>query len=149
MILKLFLLFFRISNFSTRNKFLNVLFIGFRIIFKLMNILLSIDISEKTSIGKNFRIDHGQGLVINHKTIIGDNVIVRQNTTIGNKGDGDSACPIIGNNVNIGANVVIIGKIRIGEDSVIGAGTVVTKDVPANSVVVGNPARIIKTNTLQ
>ena len=68
-------------------------------------------------------------------------------TTIGNKelrNGSFSKSPVIGDNVNIGSNVCIIGPISIGTNVIIGAGSVVTKDVPSNSVVVGNPARIIK-----
>jgi putative colanic acid biosynthesis acetyltransferase WcaB len=54
------------------------------------------------------------------------------------------ACPIIGDRVDIGANSVILGPIRIGSDAVIGAGSVVVKDVPAGATVVGNPARVIR-----
>lgn len=76
---------------------------------------------------------------------IGRNFSCRQNTTLGNKYEGDSdGRPIIGDNVSVGANVCIIGNIRIGNNVVIGAGTVVVKDIPSNSVVVGNPSRIIK-----
>ena len=105
--------------------------------------ILGIDISYMTKIGHGLKISHGIGLVVNPGTIIGENVWLRQNTTIGNTLK-DSDAPIIGNNVNIGANVVIIGKIKIGDNSIIGAGSVVTMDIPANCTVVGNPARIIK-----
>ncbi|MDO5463801.1 MAG: DapH/DapD/GlmU-related protein [Akkermansia sp.] len=53
-------------------------------------------------------------------------------------------CALVGDNVEIGANVTIIGGVKIGNNSVIGAGSVVVKDVPANCVVAGNPAKIIK-----
>lgn len=52
--------------------------------------------------------------------------------------------PVIGNSVLIGANAVIIGNVRIGDNSIIGAGSVVTKDIPANSVAFGVPAKVIK-----
>lgn len=70
---------------------------------------------------------------------------MRQCTTIGNKKDGrNDLAPVIGDNVNVGANVVIIGNITIGNNVIIGAGSVVVHDVPDNSVVAGNPARVIK-----
>lgn len=68
---------------------------------------------------------------------------IRCNTVIGTNLKSNKA-PIIGNNVQIGANSVIIGDITIGDNCVIGAGSVVCKDVPPYSVVVGNPAKIIK-----
>ncbi|MBC7401314.1 MAG: serine acetyltransferase, partial [Mucilaginibacter sp.] len=75
-----------------------------------------------------------------------DNCTLRNSTTIGNKKQADGTfgpAPRIGNNVDIGANVIIIGDIEIGDNVVIGAGSVVTKSIPANSVAVGNPAKIL------
>lgn len=116
----------------------------YRKIFVLYSLLLGYDIKYYTQIGDNFEIFHGaRGTVINPNTIIGNNVSVRQNTTIGAKGFLDSEkCPCI--EVTIGPNVCIIGDITIGHDSVIGAGAVVVKDIPPYSVVAGNPARVIK-----
>jgi putative colanic acid biosynthesis acetyltransferase WcaB len=105
-----------------------------------------IEIPRKTTIGKGLYLFHGQALVLNQGVVIGDNCTLRNSTTIGHKKNVDgtfSRCPRIGNNVDIGANVVIIGDIEIGDNVIIGAGTVVTKSIPANSVVVGNPARIL------
>lgn len=109
--------------------------------------ILGIEIPWDTTIGKNLTLQHGHGLVINHETLIGENCVLRNSTTIGNKklANGSySAAPQIGNNVDIGANVVIIGAISIGDNAVIGAGSVVVKDVPRGAVVVGNPARVIR-----
>ena len=84
-----------------------------------------------------------------HAKYIGRNFSFRQLTTIGNKYDGQNdKLPIIGDNVTLGSNVVIIGEVHIGNNVIVGAGTVVVKDVPDNSVVVGNPARIIKNNVI-
>jgi putative colanic acid biosynthesis acetyltransferase WcaB len=84
--------------------------------------------------------------------IIGNNCILRHSTTIGNKqstGQGFTASPVIGNYVDIGSNVCIIGPIRIGDHSIIGCGAIVVKDVAANHVATGNPAsqRPIPTNS--
>ena len=87
---------------------------------------------------------HPFSTVINAKSI-GENFEFRNNLTIGNKNNDNSLLPIIGNNVTLGANVVIIGDITIGSNVVIGAGAVVVKDIPSNCVVAGNPAKIIKT----
>ncbi len=89
---------------------------------------------------------HPFATVINAESI-GSNFIFRNSTTIGNKNNDNSLIPVIGNNVEIGANAIIIGKIIIGDNVIIGAGAVVTKDVPSNSIVYGNPM-IIKPKKL-
>ena len=76
---------------------------------------------------------------------------LRQSTTIGNKtlADGsESGCPVLGDGVDVGANAVILGAIQIGEGAVIGAGSVVVKDVPAGAVMAGNPARVVREKTV-
>lgn len=111
--------------------------------------VLGCDIPYNTKIGSNFTLFHGaHGSVVNPHTIIGDDVTLRQNTTIGSKSfttNEDDTAPIIEDRVQIGPNVCIIGNITIGHDSQIGAGAVVVKDVPPYSVVVGNPGRVVKT----
>ena len=73
-------------------------------------------------------------------TSIGNNLILHQNTSIGTT---DRGVPSIGNNVTIGANVCIVGNVNIGDNCTIGAGSVVTKSFESNSIIVGNPARVI------
>ncbi len=111
--------------------------------------ILGVELPWDTKVGSNLKLLHGVGLVVNHETIIGANCTIRHCTTIGNKKLADGSCsvsPQIGNNVEIGSNVVIVGPITVGDNAVIGAGSVVVKDVPAWAVVVGNPARVIRMN---
>lgn len=100
-------------------------------------------IQVKSHIGKNFFIWHGFSTIINAETI-GDNCEIWQQVTIGNKFNEDGEKPRLGNNVKVCAGAIIIGDIHIGDNAIIGAGAVVTKDVPANVIVAGVPARIIK-----
>ena len=100
-------------------------------------------IPRDVEIGKNIILDHPFSTILNAKSI-GDNFRCKNNITIGNKNDSDSDRPVIGNNVYIGANAVVIGNITIGDNVIIGAGAVVTKDTPPNAVVIGNPSKIIK-----
>jgi putative colanic acid biosynthesis acetyltransferase WcaB len=146
---RLVLLLFRIAQLSGNlSSFLYPISIAYRLIYIfIVDWLLGIDIPWDTQIGKNIKLIHGQSIVVNHEAIIGDNCILRTCTTIGNKKltDGSySNSPKIGNNVDIGANVVIIGEIIISDNVVIGAGSVVVKDVPPNTIVAGNPAKVIK-----
>lgn len=108
--------------------------------------LLGIELPWNTQVGSSLQLQHGTALVVNHDTKIGANCILRHSTTIGNKmlSDGSvSDSPILGNNVEVGSNVVIIGPIQVGDFAVIGAGAVVVKDVPPRTVVAGNPAKVI------
>jgi putative colanic acid biosynthesis acetyltransferase WcaB len=109
--------------------------------------LLGVEIPFDTQIGSNLQLHHAHSLVINHQTTIGNNCILRHCTTIGNKKTADgssSGSPKIGNFVEIGSNVVILGEITIGDYAVIGAGSVVIKDVISGTVVAGNPAKVIQ-----
>lgn len=84
------------------------------------------------------------GRTVNQGTIIGKNFKLRQNTTIGNDGIRNENSPVFGGNVNVMTQCVIIGKIHVGDNVIIGVGSVVVKDIPSSSMVVGNLARIIK-----
>ncbi|MDA3798780.1 MAG: serine acetyltransferase [Kiritimatiellae bacterium] len=102
---------------------------------------LGIELPQKTKVGPGLIIWHGQGMVINDKTIIGANVQLRHNVTIGNK-KYYGPCPVIEDDVDIGCGAIILGDIRIGKGAKIGAGAIVTHDVPAGHKAV-NPCATI------
>lgn len=89
-------------------------------------------------------IGHGGPLIVNPTTVIGNNVNLSQFTTIGANGGRQAA--VIGDNVYIGPNVCIIDHVKIGDNATIGAGSVVTKDIPDNATAVGNYAKVIHYN---
>lgn len=144
---QLVLFLFRLVSLINRSVITKIVFIFYLAFYHyFVEWVLGIELPRKLKIGKGLSLFHGQALVINQGVIIGNNCTLRNSTTIGHKKQADgtfSRCPRIGNHVDIGANVVIIGDIEIGDNVIIGAGTVVTKSIPANSVVVGNPARIL------
>lgn len=107
-------------------------------------IFTGIDIHPKASIGNRFFIDHGTGVVIGETAIIGDDVLIYQQVTLGGTGSAHTKRhPTVGNNVIIGAGAKVLGNITIGDNVRIGAGSVVISDVPPNSTVVGIPGRVV------
>ena len=104
-----------------------------------------IEIHPGAVIGRRLVIDHGMGIVIGETAEIGDDCLIYHGVTLGGTGkDVGKRHPTIGNNVLIGTGAKVLGPIKVGDNSRIAANSVVTKDVPAYSVVGGNPARVIK-----
>jgi len=143
----LIMVLFRVAHLLRKSTVTFILFLPYFVFYRIIvEWFLCIELPWKTRIGPGFRIDHGQALIVNDNTVFGAGCTVRNSTTIGNKRlkDGTySASPRFGDRVDIGANAVVIGPISIGNDSAIGAGAVVLRDVPSRHVAVGNPARII------
>lgn len=115
-----------------------------RIISHMARFFTGIEIHPGATIGRNFFIDHGMGIVIGETSEIGDNVTLYQGVTLGGTGkEKGKRHPTIEDNVVISANASVLGSITIGHNARIGAGAVVIKDVPPDSTVVGVPGRIV------
>ncbi len=107
--------------------------------------LTGIEIHPAARIGKGLFIDHGSGVVIGETAIIGNAVTIYQGVTLGGTGkEKGKRHPTIGNNVVIGTGAKVLGNIRVGDNSFVGANAVVVKEVPPNSTVVGVPGRIAR-----
>lgn len=116
-----------------------------RIMSYLTRIITGIEIHPAARIGRRFFIDHGEGVVIGATTIIGDDVLIYQQVTLGGTGkEHGKRHPTVGNNVIIGAGAKVLGNINIGNLVRIGAGSVVVDNVPENSTVIGVPGRIVQ-----
>lgn len=108
-----------------------------------------IEIHPGAEIGKGLFIDHGNGVIIGETTIIGDNCTLYQGVTLGGTGkEHGKRHPTLGNNVMVSAGAKVLGSFKIGDNSKIGAGSVVLEEVPPNSTVVGVPGRVVKRNDI-
>jgi serine O-acetyltransferase len=115
-----------------------------RAISQISRFLTGIEIHPGAKIGRRFFIDHGMGVVIGETCEIGDNVTVFQGVTLGGTGkEKGKRHPTIKDNVLISTGAKVLGSITIGENSKIGGGSVVLKEVPPNSTVVGIPGRVV------
>jgi serine O-acetyltransferase len=136
---------YRIANFFYRNiKFKPIKIIIFIPIYlwqKMIEIMTGISLPPSASIGHSFYIGHYGGIILNAKTVIGNNCNIAQGVAIGVSGLGEKrGVPIIGNNVFIGVNSVVAGNIIIEDDVLIGACSLVVTNVAKNSVYIGVPA---------
>lgn len=106
-----------------------------------------IEIHPGATLGRRLVIDHGTGIVIGETAEIGDDVLIYQGVTLGGTGkDIGKRHPTVGNNVMISAGAKVLGPLKVGDNARIAAGAVVLHEVPANSTVVGVPARVVKQN---
>jgi serine O-acetyltransferase len=139
------LFFHRIANFFCIAKF-NLLA---KMISQLSRFFTGIEIHPKAKIGKNFFIDHGMGVVIGETSEIGDNVTIYHAVTLGGISPSINSDeqryvkrhPTLKNNVVVGSGAQVLGPVVVGENAKVGANAVVTKDVYANAVMVGIPAK--------
>jgi len=115
-----------------------------RVISNIARFLTGIEIHPGAKIGRRIFIDHGTGVVIGETAEIGDNVTIYQGSTLGGTGkEKGKRHPTIGNNVVISSGAKVLGPFTVGDNSKIGAGSVVLKEVPPNCTVVGVPGRIV------
>lgn len=136
-----FMFLYRMCNKYKKKTVLGILF---RIWIKLLSDRKNIEIPHATRIQSGLYFGHFKNIIINQHVKIGRNCNIMQGVTIGNESRGTrKGSPVIGNRVLIGPNSVVVGKIIIGDDVLIGPLTFINFDVPSNSVVIGNPAKII------
>ncbi|MCT4606243.1 MAG: serine O-acetyltransferase [Marinisporobacter sp.] len=115
-----------------------------RLISQIARFFTGIEIHPGAKIGKRFFIDHGMGVVIGETAEIGDGVTIYQGATLGGTGkETGKRHPTIGNNVVISSGAKVLGPFKVGDNSKIGSGSVVLKEVPPNCTVVGVPGRIV------
>lgn len=115
------------------------------LLMRFIRVIYSCDLPYNCEIGKGVLLVHnGLGVVIHPKATIGEGTYIYQNVSIA--GRNNRGAPSIGKNVFIGPGACILGGVVIGDNAVIGANSVVINDIPANSVAVGIPARVIKEN---
>jgi len=127
-----------------RNRGLRLLFhVFYTVLKKLSEIVTGIELPCTAVLGRRFVIDHFGGIVLGGSVVFGDDCRIRNGVTVGRSHSGEKTAPIFGNRVDIGAGAKILGAIRIGDDVAIGANAVVLKDVPADSIAVGVPARVL------
>ena len=118
-------------------KLLSVIY---RILFKLVQIVTGIELPCEATVGRNFVIDHFGGIIISGYARFGDNCRIRNGVVVGLRRLEEPCAPVIGSNVDIGAGAKLLGRITIGDNSIIGANAVVLDDVPADSIAIGVPA---------
>jgi serine O-acetyltransferase len=120
-----------------------------RFLSQVSRLLTGIEIHPGAQIGKGVFIDHGMGVVIGETTVVGDYTLIYQGATLGGTGkEKGKRHPTLGQNVMVGAGAKVLGNIQIGDYVRIGAGSVVLRDVPSHSTVVGVPGRIARNSQM-
>ena len=130
---------FRRCQYLKGKKWLIPLYFLERLIYHRMCVKFSCDIPSNTEIGPGFVIKHPVGIVINSHAVIGSDCSIRTGALIGGSRTG---VPVIGDHVSIGGHSIVLGGITVGDNSDIGAGAIVTHDVPRNAVVICESAHV-------
>lgn len=116
--------------------------LAYHVAYKLVQVLTGIELPCEVEIGRNFVIDHFGGIVVSGYAKFGDDCRIRTGVVVGLARVDDPCAPVIGNHVDIGTGAKLLGRIRIGNNVLIGANAVVVTDVPDDSIAVGVPAAI-------
>jgi serine O-acetyltransferase len=133
----------RIAHFFYRNRLFSIA----RVISQVSRFFTGIEIHPGARIGSKLFIDHGMGVVIGETCEIGDEVVIYQGVTLGGTGkEKGKRHPTIGNRVVIASGAKVLGSFKIGDNSNIGANSVVLREISPNSTVVGIPGRVVKRN---
>ena len=139
-----FLIMYRKANYYYNSNKNNLLKYYYIIRLQKLSKKTNFQISHKTKIGRGCYIGHYGRIIVNPEAILGNNINLSTGVVIGQENRGKRrGTPILADNIWIGANAVIVGKINIGTNVLIAPNSYVNMDVPSNSIVVGNPARII------
>jgi serine O-acetyltransferase len=115
-----------------------------RALFVLVRNVYGIELPASAEIGRRLRITHQHGIIVNGKTIVGDDCAIANNVTLGIGVYGKESVPRIGNRVSIGPGAIIVGRITVGDDVKISPHSLVMSDVPAGAHVVASPARVLR-----
>ncbi|MBD8702813.1 serine O-acetyltransferase EpsC [Frigoribacterium sp. CFBP9039] len=114
-----------------------------RVLSQLARTATGVEIHPGALVGRRLFIDHGMGVVIGETAVVGDDCTLFHGVTLGGKGRGGALGrrhPTLGRGVMVGAGAAVLGGVTVGDDSIVGANAVVTRDVPAGSIAVGVPA---------
>lgn len=136
---------FGVWRMSVKPKLLRApLSVLYRMLYRKVRNTYGIELPYTTKIGRRLMIEHQHGIVIHGYCVIGDDCIVRQGVTLGNRHlDKPLEAPKLGDRVNIGAGAKVLGGITLGDGANVGANAVVLKDIPPNKTAVGIPAKIL------
>ncbi len=139
---------FGVWRMSVKPKILRVpLSVLYRFLYRFVRNVYGIELSSTVKLGRRVVFEHQHGIVIHGNAIIGDDCIIRQGVTLGNRYlDRPFEAPKLGRRVNVGAGAKILGNVELGDDASIGANAVVLCDVQAGKTAVGIPAKVIETN---
>lgn len=117
----------------------------YRSLFRLVRNVYGIEIPDTVRLGRRVVVEHQGDVVVHGHAALGDDCIIRQGVTIGNRHlNRPLDAPVLGDGVNVGSGAKILGKLYVGDHASVGANAVVTHDVAANDTVVGIPARSVK-----